>query len=147
MIYFDEIKRRMPHFFNGMNVLEYVPHDNSKKILGMYEDSRYTVINPNKSTLEEIKDNSFNVAISINYLQYTEEYIRHVQELHRVSSKFIMFSCAAPGTQAPSGVEYYRNLTEADFWFGLDVEGLFESHKFYIDYDTSTLYFWGVKKK
>lgn len=144
MNYFDHIKTRMPHFFDGVSVLEYTSHDRSKSIRNLFTNSRYVVVDPNSSDLDSIGDRSFTVTISVNNFQHTPDYIRQLERMHRVSSKFVMFSCAAAG-HIPKGKGYYKNLTEADFYFGTDIESMFETHRFYADYNESMLYFWGVR--
>jgi hypothetical protein len=133
----------MPHFFVGVNVLEYGPHNRSKKIKGLYEDSRYAVIDPRSSDLEEIKDGSFKVVISVNNFNFTNNYLDQLKSMHRVSSKFVMFSCLAAGY---GDVGQEANLTEGDFYGHLDMDSMFESLRFHADYSDHMLYFWGVKR-
>ena len=136
----------MPHFFDGVDVLEYTPHSKSKSVSGMFSNSRYYVFDPKSNNLSSIPDNSFNVALSIDYLQYTPDYLNHLSLLHRVSSKFVLFSCAAAGRKVNRNVSYYKNLVMSDFYNQIDLDSMFDTYKFDVDYLSSDLYFWGVKK-
>jgi hypothetical protein len=146
MNFFESVKRRMPHFFNGVDVLEYTPHDKSKSIKHLFLDSRYVVLDPFRTDLSEIKDDAFNVVVSINCFQHQDDYLDKLQFMHRVSSKFVMFSCPTAGTMPLKSETYYRNLTESDFYNSTDLGSMFETYKFDINYKESELYFWGVKK-
>jgi ubiquinone/menaquinone biosynthesis C-methylase UbiE len=146
MNFFESIKRRMPHFFNEVSVLEYVPHNKSKSIKNLFLDCKYIVIDPTSTNLSDIDDNCFNVVFSINHFQDTPNYLLQIKEMHRVSSKFVMFSCRAPGSKQNSKDKYYKNLNESDFYNWLDLDSMFETYVFEIDYPTSMMYFWGVKK-
>ena len=146
MNFFDSTKRRMPHFFNGVDVLEYGPHNKSKSIKHLFSDSRYTVLDPSRNDLSEIDDNSFTVVFNADYFQDTPDYLCELKDMHRVSSKFVMFSCHASGNKNVSKDKYYKNLNESDFYNWLDLDRLFETYVFEVDYPTSMLYFWGVKK-
>jgi len=143
--FFDSVQNRMPHFFNDVDVLEYVPHSRSKKIRHMFSDSRYFVIDPNRNNLEKVESNTFSVTMSIDYFQSTSNFIEQFQGLHRVSSKFVMFSCASAGRK-PTREGYYKNLTTSDFYNSLDFDKMFERYFFDVDYLSTELNFWGVKR-
>lgn len=143
--YLQSIRKRMPHFFDGVSVLEYVPHNKSKTIINLFDNSKYYVVDPKVSDLSNIEDNYFNVAMSIGYMQYTPNYLDHLQRLHRVSSKFVLFSCAAAGKKVNNPPEYYKNLVMSDFYNHIDLDCMFDRYNFDVDYSNSDLYFWGVK--
>lgn len=144
--FFELTKKRMPHFFSGVDVLEYSPHDVSKKVLSLFEDSRYYVLDPGRNDLNNIKDSSFNVVMSIDYFQHTPDYLEHLRRMHRVSSKFVIFCCAAAGKEPKHRGSYYKNLVMSDFYNQLDLDSMFDSYKFDVNYSISELYFWGVKR-
>lgn len=144
--YISSLRNRMPHFFNNVDVVEYVPHEKSKTIKHMFSNSRYYVFDPNSTDLSDVEDNAFNVAMSIDYLQYTPDYLDHLKKLHRVSSKFVLISCAAAGRHVSTPPPYYKNLVMSDFYNQIDLDSMFETYKFDVDYDRSDLYLWGVKK-
>jgi ubiquinone/menaquinone biosynthesis C-methylase UbiE len=144
--FFESVKRRMPHFFTGADVLEYVPHTRSKSINYLFDNCRNFVINPKTNYLSNVEDDSFRVVMSIDYFQYTPEYLKQLKEMHRVSSKFVMFSCAAAGRHIEDPPPYYKNLVMSDFYNKIDLDSMFETYRFDVDYDRSDLYFWGVKK-
>lgn len=143
MTHFQEIRRRMPHFFDNVSVLEYVPHDKCKKIEHLFSDSYYVVLNPKTNDLSEVQQDSFRVAMSVDYFHLTRNYLEEFVAMHRVASKFVMFSCSASGKPIKNNSQL--NLTEADFYCSLDLDSMFETHSFYVDYLNSDLYFWGVK--
>lgn len=145
MTYFEEIRRRIPHFFKDISVLEYVPHDRCKSIGYLFDTSRYIVLNPETNDLSNVQMDSFRVAMSVDRFHLTPNYIKELEAMHKVASKFVMFSCAAAGTR-PTHDGYWKNLTEADFYGSLNIDKMFETHKFFADYETHSLYFWGVKK-
>jgi hypothetical protein len=136
----------MPHFFNGVSVLEYTPHDKSKSINYLFSDSINIVIDPRNNDLSSVPDNEFNVCMSVDYFQHSPDYLGHLKSMHRVSSKFVMFSCAAAGRSIKNAPEYYKNLVMSDFYNHIDLESMFETYKFDVNYDRSDLYFWGVKR-
>lgn len=144
--YISYLKNRMPHFFNNVDVVEYVPHERSKTIKHMFSSSRYHVFDPNSTDLSNVKDNTFNVAMSINYLQYVPDYLNHLKTLHRISSKFMLISCAAAGRNIDKTHYYYKNLVMSDFYNQIDLDSMFDTYKFHIDYNCSTMYLWGIKK-
>jgi hypothetical protein len=146
VLFFESVKRRMPHFFNKVDVLEYTPHSKSKSVKHLFLNSRYVVIDPFNTDLSEVRDDAFNVVISINCFQHQKDYLDKLKFMHRVSSKFVMFSCPTAGTMPSKSEIYYRNLTESDFYNSIDLDLMFETYKFEINYKKSELYFWGVKK-
>lgn len=143
MRYFEHLKNRMPHFFDGVEVLEYTSHNRSKSIRHLFDSSYYFVVDPSRLNLDNFDDNRFDVAMSINDFQYTENFIDRFKEMHRVSSKMVMFLCSTVG-QKPRSTGYHRNLTESDFDINLEI--MFDTHRFHIDYDAHQLYFWGIKR-
>lgn len=136
----------MPHFFNEVDVLEFTPHDKSKSIKHLFSNSRYVVLDPFRTDLSEIKNDAFNVVVSINCFQNDKDYLNKLKSMHRVSSKFVMFSCSTAGTMPLNSEQYYKNLTESDFYNLIDLDSMFETYKFNIDYSESKLYFWAVKR-
>jgi hypothetical protein len=142
MNFFDSVKRRMPHFFSEVDVLEYVPYDKCKTIKYLFSDSKYVVLNPDKVDASDITDNSFNVAMSLNRFHESPNYLDELKVIHRLSSKFVMFSCNTAGNYGPC----IRNLTQSDFYNYVDLDSMFETYKFEVDYPQAILYFWGVKK-
>lgn len=144
--YLEYLKTRMPHFFHNVDVVEYAPHNRSKSIKHMFVDSRYYVFDPNKTDLSDMEDGRFRSAISINYLQYVPNYLDHLRILHRVSSKFVLLSCAAAGSKPDASAPYYKNLVMSDFYNQIDLDSMFDTYKFHVDYEHSTMYLWGIKK-
>jgi hypothetical protein len=144
--FFESTKKRMPHFFSEVDVLEYVPHARSKSINYLFENSRNFVVNPESNYMSSIENNSFTVVMSVNYFQYTPNYLEQLKEMHRVSSKFVMFSCAAAGRHIKNPPTYYKNLVMSDFYNHLDLDAMFETYKFDVDYERSDLYFWAIKR-
>lgn len=136
----------MPHFFNGVNVLEYTPHDKSKSIKHLFSDSRYVVLDPNTTDLSNVRDNAFNVVVSINNFQNASDYLNQLKNMHRVSSKLIIFSCSTSGNPGNRRANYYKNLTHSDFYNYMDLESMFETYRFEVDHQSSVMYFWAVKK-
>jgi hypothetical protein len=142
MNFFESVKKRMPHFFSGVDVLEYGSHDKCKTIRYLFSDSKYVVLDPNRIDSQSIDDNSFNVTMSINRFQDSTDYLNELRVIHRLSSKFVMFSCNTAGNDGPC----IRNLTQSDFYNYIDLDSMFETYKFEVDYPQAVLYFWGVKK-
>jgi hypothetical protein len=142
MNFFDSIKRRMPHFFNEVDVLEYAPHNKCKTIKHLFSDSRYIVLDPDHNDGQNVADNSFNVAMSLNRFQDSPNYLQEFQVIHRLSSKFVIFSCHTAGNKNPC----IKNLTQSDFYNYIDLDSMFETYKFEVDYPQAILYFWGIKR-
>lgn len=141
---FEQIKSRMPHFFIGTSVLECSLHQKSKSSMALFENSEYLVIDPSRKDLRGVGDNTFMTVLSVGTLNTMTNYIDIFRQMHRISSKFVLFSCSAPGN-TKSMSKGYKNLTEADFVFNIDFDSMFETFKFDVNYHTSTLFFWGVK--
>ena len=143
MNYFEHIRNRMPHFFDSVSVLEYVPHSRCKSILYLFENSHYVVVDALRHDLSDVPSDSYTVAMSIDFLHRAPNYLEIFTELHRVSSKFVMLSCATAG-MPPKAAGYWKNITQSDFSVNLDE--MFDTHRFHVDYDQHQLYFWGVKR-
>lgn len=142
--YFNYVRARLTQYFVDSTVIEYVPHAQCRKIAYLFERTPYTVINPDTNDLSSVHDNATRVSISIDRFHRTPNYLEEFKAIHRVSNKLIMFSCAAAGAAPERG--YWKNLTEGDFYGNLDMDAMFDTHKFFPDYDTNTLFFWGIKR-
>jgi len=143
--YFERIKDRMPHFFIGVDVLEYVPHSRCKAIAHLFEDSRYVVVDALHHDLSDVPDGLCTVTMSVDFFHRAPNYLEMFEEMHRVSSKLVMFSCAAAGTK-PNAAGYWKNLTEADFSTVLNLDEMFDSYEFQVNLEETQLSFWGVKR-
>lgn len=135
----------MPQYFVDSTVIEYVPHNQCRKIAHLFERTPYSVISPETGDPSLVKSGSAKVGLSIDRLHLTPNYIEEFNEIYRFSHKFVLFSCAAAGTK-PTHSGYWKNLTEGDFYGIIDLDSMFETHRFYADYDAHTINFWGIKR-
>jgi hypothetical protein len=167
-VFFESVKKRMPHFFNDVDVIEIGSLDINGSVRDFYNAKTYIGIDlsegPGVDQVAEgqdvdFPDDCFDVAVSAECFEHNPYWLETFINMHRMAEKFVIFTCASEGRpehgttrttpdNSPFTLkwDYYRNLVEADFTSNLDLENMFEEYEF--DYNPSScdLYFWGVKK-
>jgi SAM-dependent methyltransferase len=110
-----------------------------------------------------LPDNSFGISLSVNCFEHDSYWIETFRNMIRLTSPggAVIFTCASkgfpehgtqrsdpnlsPGTQSV-GLDYYRNLTAADFESKLDLSEYFAQYKFWYLRSSCDLYFMGQIK-
>lgn len=108
-------------------------------------------------------DNSFDVAISCECFEHDQNWVATFLNMCRMTKNggIVAFTCAtlgriehgttrthaehSPGTQF-IGLDYYKNLTQKDFYTAIDITLIFSEHYFFIEKSSFDLYFVGRKK-
>ena len=107
----------------------------------------------------DFPDGHFDVAISAECFEHNPEWAATFANMHRVSSRYVVFTCASDGRpehgtrrsspdSSPLTLEwdYYRNLNEQDFRDAFDIESMFVEHEFRYNPTSHDLYFYGIKR-
>lgn len=103
-------------------------------------------------------DETFDVAISCECFEHDKNWymtFKRMMELVKPMG-LVIFTCATTGrpehgttqnapADAPFTNDYYKNLTERDFFEGFDLERRFFRHEFRVNEASHDLYFWGQK--
>lgn len=103
------------------------------------------------------QNNTFDVALSAECFEHDKHWIKTFQKMINLvkSGGIVAFSCATTGRaehgthqsdmgSSPFTLDYYQNLTEADFRSNFDFDELFSKYEFSVDVFHHDLYFWGV---
>jgi SAM-dependent methyltransferase len=108
-------------------------------------------------------EESFDVTLSCECFEHDPHWARTFANMNRMTKAdgVVAFTCASlgrlehgtsrtevssPGTQS-IGIDYYRNLSQADFENRLPLKDMFAFHYFYYNRPSQDLYFVGLKKK
>ena len=100
-------------------------------------------------------DGSFDVVASCECFEHNPEWIKTFNNMVRMSSGLVFFSCATTGrpehgtsrtsrSDAPFCGDYYRNLTESNFIENCDFSS-FKEFTFSVNDSAKDLYFYGIK--
>lgn len=107
-------------------------------------------------------DESFDVALSCECFEHDPHWAKTFKNMNRMTKAngVVAFTCASlgrlehgtsrteissPGTQS-IGIDYYRNLTQADFESNFPLKDMFAFYRFYYNRPSFDLYFVGLKK-
>lgn len=102
---------------------------------------------------------SFYTTISAECFEHNPEWAATFQNMHRMSSRYVIFTCASDGrpehgtrrTDPPSSPltaewDYYRNLNQSDFEREFDLDEMFIQYQFEYNRRSQDLYFYGIKR-
>lgn len=105
------------------------------------------------------QNESFDVALSSECFEHDEDWVKTFKKMIDLtkSKGFIIFSCATTdrpehGTRrtdvgsSPFTLDYYKNLTEADFKEFFRFDEIFEEYEFSVEPNHHDLYFYGIKR-
>jgi hypothetical protein len=101
----------------------------------------------------------FDVIISTEMLEHDKYYQLSLKKMIGLlfPGGLLFFTCATEGRQehgttdkhpacSPGTLDYYKNITEQDIRFCLNIDKIFKEYEFKLNTDTHDLYFWGIKK-
>jgi hypothetical protein len=158
------VKEKFPDYFIRKNVLEIGSLNINGSIRDFFEQCVYVGVDigPGKDVDLVARgenlayhDESFDVVASCECFEHNPEWVRTLENMIRMSSKLVFFTCATTGRvehgtprtnhhDAPYCGDYYRNLTEDDIRASIDLSA-FKEYEFSVDNEAHDLYFWGVK--
>jgi len=105
---------------------------------------------------------TFDFVLSCECFEHDPHWIETFKNMYRMAKvgSIVAFTCASkgrlehgttrtnpdhsPGTQH-LGIDYYKNLTENDFYNAFDINNLFQVHFFFFEKTSHDLYFVGIK--
>jgi hypothetical protein len=158
------VKEKFPDYFIRKNVLEVGSLNLNGSIRQFFQQCLYLGIDIGQGKDVDIvargedltyADASFDVVTSCECFEHNPEWVRTLENMIRMSSKLVFFTCATTGRvehgtprtnhhDAPYCGDYYRNLTEDDVRASIDLSA-FKEYEFSVDNEAHDLYFWGIK--
>ena len=166
--YLADLSRRFPDMFFGVSVIEIGSLNTNGTVRDFCQTSDYLGVDvgpgPGVDLVAEgqnldFPDGHFDVAISAECFEHNPEWAATFANMHRVSSRYVVFTCASDGRpehgtrrsspdSSPLTLEwdYYRNLNEQDFRDAFDIESMFVEHEFRYNPTSHDLYFYGIKR-
>jgi len=170
--YFHELKNKFPKFFTGVNVLEVGSLNINGTIRDFFDDCSYIGIDVARGPGVDIvcqgqaydaPDEHFDVCASVECFEHNPYWVETFKNMVRMckSGGLVIMTCATTGrpehgtiSHEPSsspltcnlGWDYYRNLTEDDFRFSMDISSMFKQCRFSNHMSNCDLQFWGIKK-
>jgi len=166
--FFVKIKQQYPEAFTGVSVLEIGSLDINGSIRDFFEADEYIGVDISDGPGVDVVgygqeldyfDGSFDVVVSAECFEHNPFWAETFQNMHRMSFKFVIFTCATDGRpehgtsrtdqgSSPFTTEwdYYRNLNQKDFEDTFDLPSMFESFFFETNDVSHDIYFLGVKR-
>ncbi len=163
----EYIKNKFPNYFKNKIVLDCGSLDINGNNRYLFEKCSYTGIDliagKNVDIISPVHklnyiDNLFDVIISTEMLEHDEFYDRSLLKMLDMlnTNCLLILTCATIGRQehgtinnlpecSPATTNYYRNITEQDIRFCLDVDNKFKEYEFITNVKNNDLYFWGIK--
>ncbi|MEN9946246.1 MAG: hypothetical protein RLZZ293_632 [Pseudomonadota bacterium] len=171
--YCSKIKQKFPAWFTNKLVLDIGSLDINGNNQYLFENCLYLGVDigngPNVDIVAKahelnLPDQTFDLIISTECFEHDMYYNKTIQNLYRLlkSGGLLLFTCATEG-RAEHGTrrttpqdafllpeydnwnDYYKNLTEFDFWQVLDFDKMFSYHEFEINQSSHDIYFYGFK--
>jgi SAM-dependent methyltransferase len=164
MVFVEKVRAKFPECFVRKTVLEVGSLNLNGSIRTFFQQCSYLGIDIGKGKDVDIvargedlkyEDGSFDVVASCECFEHNPEWVRTLQNMIRMSSKLVFFTCATTGRaehgtprtshhDAPFCGDYYLNLTEEDVRANIDLS-VFKEYEFSVDNEAHDLYFWGIK--
>ena len=164
MVFVEKVKAKFPQCFIRSTVLEVGSLNINGSIRQFFQQCSYIGVDIGKGRDVDIvargedlkyEDESFDVVASAECFEHNPEWVRTLQNMIRMSSKLVFFTCATTGRaehgtprtshhDAPFCGDYYQNLTEEDIRAHIDLS-VFKDYEFSVDNEAHDLYFWGIK--
>lgn len=164
------MKTVYPDYFRNKKVLEVGSLDINGSIRSLYEDCEYIGIDIGwglgvdlvcDASKLDWPDNIFDHVVSTECFEHNPNWIATFTNMHRMCKPngLVLMTCASDprpehgttksGPQfSPFTAElfkdYYKNLSETDFYDNLNINDMFTKHQFYYHIH-GDLYFWGIK--
>jgi len=165
MAFIASVKERFPEMFQRKAVLEVGSLNINGSIRDFFEQCTYIGVDLAKGPCVDVvakaedltySDGFFEVVASCECFEHTPEWARIFNNMVRMSSKLVFFTCATTG-RAEHGTsrsnpadspftahDYYQNITEEDIRRDCDLSQ-FSNYEFTANEATKDLYFWGIK--
>ena len=173
--FFTSVKQRFPKYFTDVKVLDIGSLDINGNNRYLFDQPYYYVgvdlgegNNVDVVSPGHLYDCGFkyDVVMSSECFEHDMYYARTLQNMVRLLKKggLLTFTCASTGRPehgtlrsepgaAPllpnineKWANYYKNLTEDDIRFVLDINSIFTSYEFIYESMAYDLYFWGIKR-
>lgn len=165
LAFIASVKERFPDMFQRKSVLEVGSLNLNGTIRDFFEQCTYIGVDLAKGPCVDVvdkgedlsyADGSFDVVASCECFEHAPEWARIFNNMARMSSKLVFFTCATTGRpehgttktnpwDSPfTAHDYYQNLTEEDIRRDCDL-GQFYYYEFSTNEDAKDLYFWGFK--
>jgi hypothetical protein len=164
MVFVEKVRAAFPECFVRSTVLEVGSLNLNGSIRQFFQQCIYVGVDigPGKDVDlvargENLayEDESFTVVASCECFEHNPEWVRTLENMIRMSSKLVFFTCATTGRaehgtprtnphDAPYCGDYYLNLTEDDVRASIDLSA-FKEYEFSVDNEAYDLYFWGIK--
>jgi len=159
------LKKSHPQYFSNQKVLEIGSLDINGSIRQFFDKCNYIGVDLGhgkgvdlvaKGEELTFPDDGFDVVASCECFEHNPEWIATFNNMARMSSKLVFFTCATTGRpehgttrtnpwDSPfTAHDYYRNITEEDIRRDCDL-GQFYYYEFSTNDDAKDLYFWGFK--
>ena len=164
MVFVEKVRATFPECFVRSTVLEIGSLNLNGSIRQFFQQCIYVGVDIGPGKDVDVvargenltyEDESFTVVASCECFEHNPEWVRTLENMIRMSSKLVFFTCATTGRaehgtprtnphDAPYCGDYYRNLTEDDVRASIDL-GAFKEYEFSVDNEAHDLYFWGIK--
>lgn len=160
------VQKRFPTLFRNKKILEIGSLNINGTVRHLFSDCQYIGVDLDYGRDVDLvcegqnlkfADNFFNVAISCECFEHNPYWDETFVNMTRMASDLVIMTCATTGrpehgtsrssiAESPFTTEwdYYKNLTEEDFYEALDMSSLFRVWEFETNVDAKDLYFWGL---
>lgn len=172
LTYISLVKDHFIHDSRDLKILEIGSYDFNGTIRKFFPDSEYTGVDlcegPGVDLVGfghevSMPDESVDISISCECFEHDANWIATINNMHRMTKPggLVVITCAtlgriehgtrrsslefSPGTQAV-GLDYYKNLGQADFEKSLNLQNMFQHWRFFTMPTSFDLYFIGWKK-
>lgn len=167
--FFERVRARFPEAFSSVAVLEVGSLNINGTVRDFFSKPLEYIgvdVGPGKGVDLvahgedlDFADDRFDTAISAECFEHNPEWVATFANMHRMSKRFVLFSCASEGrpehgtsrtspgsSPLTASWDYYRNLNAADFEEAFDLAAMFEEYAFEYNPSSCDLYFWGIKR-
>lgn len=163
-----KVKSQYPQYFNNVDVLDVGSLDINGSARVYFTNSRYTGLDLSDGKGVDIvcsgheydaPDNTYDVVSSFECFEHNQFWLETFVNMVRICKPkgLVIFTCATTGrpehgtrrtspADSPFTLDYYGNLTAADFENNLAISEMFDSYKFEVETSHNDLFFYGIKK-
>lgn len=165
------LSEEFPNHFNNIKMLEIGSLNINGTMRTHFKDCTYVGVDVDKGKdvdlvcegqLVDHPDNTYDTSGSCNCFEHNPHWVETFRNMHRMTRKNGLVFIAVPTTgygehgtsrsypnDSPltigKGWDYYKNLTEEDFFDNFDIDEMFHTYKFETN-DTPELFFYGFKR-
>ena len=164
--FFESVRLRFPHMFAGVKVLDIGSLNINGTAKDFFTNCDYLGVDlaegPGVDLVGQgqdldFPDRSFDTVLSAECFEHNPYWAETFENMHRMCDGLVIFTCATEGraehgttrtspSDSPFTLEwdYYRNLTDVDFYDAFDLDSMFERYNFSVNNNSHDLYFWGL---